>query len=300
MDLTSLYNHIKDKPVFIRKRLQEAQDNMESLRQGDLGWGETDLDGEEWNPDSSLDPSQPARIHYESYQDMAQMLFGPDPIIPVGLRPSMEIQNPSYDVNDPKFRQWEKVWVQSTEREKLLSCINNSNRHSPITQIVCIGLGIPQGEGEDEDDPEVEKRNYVQHLAVRDMAQELARLQNTDVRVFAQDPQYNEDDKTLLEKLSITIVNDPEAFLKIDESTFVVAICTSFPVRQVVADLFLERGTKGPAGIWGHFDPGSDDPASERVDTMMSNFVGIWTIGEGDEFWNYFGDSRFSWKRRDG
>jgi hypothetical protein len=53
----------------------------------------------------------------------------------------------------------------------------------------------------------------------------------------AQDPAYTQVDKAILHRRGIIVVNDPKAFLKIDESSLVVSFAPSIPVKQVVSDL---------------------------------------------------------------
>ncbi|KAK3309457.1 uncharacterized protein B0T15DRAFT_506238 [Chaetomium strumarium] len=78
---------------------------------------------------------------------------------------------------------------------------------------------------------------------------------------YAQDPLYTPLDKRVLEEDGITVVEDPAAFLEIDEASVVISVNPSIPVRQIIADI----ADPGPAIIiWNRVvDSGSGRTLAE-------------------------------------
>jgi hypothetical protein len=58
-----------------------------------------------------------------------------------------------------------------------------------------------------------------------------------EIQCFAQDPLYGPVDKQILHENGITVVDDPGAFLEIDEGSVVISAFPDIPVRQIVADI---------------------------------------------------------------
>ncbi|KAF2118103.1 hypothetical protein BDV96DRAFT_596976 [Lophiotrema nucula] len=83
------------------------------------------------------------------------------------------------------------------------------------------------------------------------------------IEIIAQDPAYTPLDETLLSQLStthpITVLNDPDALLAINDSTLVMSCYATFPIKQIVADLAAESPSSCPAGIlWNMLVFGED------------------------------------------
>lgn len=58
-----------------------------------------------------------------------------------------------------------------------------------------------------------------------------------EIKCYAQDPIYTPADEKVLYEAGITVIDDPRAFLEIDDSSVVISCCPDIPVRQIVADL---------------------------------------------------------------
>jgi len=54
---------------------------------------------------------------------------------------------------------------------------------------------------------------------------------------YAQDPAYTEIDKSVLEGSGITVLDDPKAFLEVDDSTVVISCGANVPVKQIISDI---------------------------------------------------------------
>ncbi|KAK4034798.1 hypothetical protein C8A01DRAFT_18456 [Parachaetomium inaequale] len=83
------------------------------------------------------------------------------------------------------------------------------------------------------------RRSVSQHalvLAVRDFVENNEKGEGT-VKCFAQDPIYVPMDKQVLGEVGITVVDDPSAWLEVDEGSVVIAIAPTIPVEEVLADI---------------------------------------------------------------
>lgn len=58
-----------------------------------------------------------------------------------------------------------------------------------------------------------------------------------EIKCFAQDPVYTPVDKQVLHEHGITVVDDPGAFLEVDDASVVISAFPNIPVRQIVADI---------------------------------------------------------------
>lgn len=57
------------------------------------------------------------------------------------------------------------------------------------------------------------------------------------IQCYAQDPVYTPVDEQVLREAGFTVVDDPRAFLEVDEASVVIAISADIPVRQIIADI---------------------------------------------------------------
>lgn len=60
-----------------------------------------------------------------------------------------------------------------------------------------------------------------------------------EISCFAQDPAYSESDKKVLKEYGISVVDNPEGFLKVDSSTIVISCAPQAPVKQIISDIAL-------------------------------------------------------------
>jgi hypothetical protein len=77
------------------------------------------------------------------------------------------------------------------------------------------------------------------------------------IKCYAQDPIYTPVDEEVLSEAGFTIVDDPRAFLEIDEASVVISIAPNIPVRQIVADIarpaimiWDEATVQDPTMLW--------------------------------------------------
>ena len=81
-------------------------------------------------------------------------------------------------------------------------------------------------------------RALTQHALLLELRKLLSQLRRgREIPCFVQHAAYEEADKQLLESLGVTVLENPDGFLEVDESTLVFSIAAAIPVKQVVADI---------------------------------------------------------------
>ncbi|XWW92120.1 hypothetical protein V2A60_000042 [Cordyceps javanica] len=71
-------------------------------------------------------------------------------------------------------------------------------------------------------------------LALRDF---LLSEKHSGMNCFAQDPNYTDTDRKILRSLDVAVLDDPRAFLQVDDGSVVVPIAPNIPVRQIITDI---------------------------------------------------------------
>ncbi|KAF1997670.1 hypothetical protein P154DRAFT_565169 [Amniculicola lignicola CBS 123094] len=195
-------------------------------------------------------------------------------------------------------------WGASLEREALVKGLQKMKETATVINIICIGNGNVRST---QDRPSLE--SCLQHFAAVTVAEELERIYlaagtqtSGPIKVFAQDPSYTLQCGKILDSLdlshSITILEDPDAFLAIDSGSLIFSCCPGVPVKQIVGDLATEDPSKCPAALFWtrslpeefqalekfevsttgfHFDDGLlsyhlCDPTSRRMEELMGQF----------------------------
>lgn len=72
-----------------------------------------------------------------------------------------------------------------------------------------------------------------------------------DIPIYVQDPAYTSLDRSILLEHKIEILDDPDGFLAVDDSTFVLSFAPNVAVKQVITEI-----AKPAAIIW---DRGRED-----------------------------------------
>ena len=142
------------------------------------------------------------------------------------------------------FNKYRKEWLESKTCCCLLEQIAGLSPEQTrgITKIVGIGLGALTNP-ERSEYPISGIRAFVQHAAIQTIADALEEQNGgREVECHAQDPENHQDVVVqFLETIGITPLNDPKAFLEVDENTFVVSVFPNIPVRQIVCDIVRPR-----------------------------------------------------------
>ncbi|KAI0100308.1 hypothetical protein GGR51DRAFT_575536 [Nemania sp. FL0031] len=115
-------------------------------------------------------------------------------------------------------------------------------------------------------------KQYALLLSMRELIAESSGRKVQEILCFAQDPILGPIALGTLEKLGVTVLDDPAAFLEVDDATVMISISPNVPVRQIITDIAR------PAGIiWnkGSLEEAErhhwTDPTSTRVEAMIKN-----------------------------
>ena len=184
------------------------------------------------------------------------------------------------------LRRSSRIWENTTQCQALRAILM-SRKDSSISNIVGLALGSFSTVY-----PSLQDRSAFQHvllLTLRDIYCSMQNLAQQSIPCFAQDPVCNIVDIIAAEEAGIKIVEDPDGFLEIDDSTVVFSCAPDIPVRQIVLDL-----ARPAVLIWDKLRNEDDDqfvschpsyvtecadlslyradPASPRVMTCVRNF----------------------------
>ena len=105
-----------------------------------------------------------------------------------------------------------------------------------INKIVTFALSPITRENDQEAMPGIARHALA--LALRDiLANNGKRQKPREIKCFAQDPIYSPVDQQVLAEAGFTVLDDPRAFLEVDENSVVIRIAPHIPVRQIIADI---------------------------------------------------------------
>ncbi|EHA26047.1 hypothetical protein ASPNIDRAFT_36526 [Aspergillus niger ATCC 1015] len=173
-----------------------------------------------------------------------------------------------------------RIW-ENTAQCQALREILMSRKDVSISRIVGLALGSFATVY-----PSLQDRSAFQHallLTLRDIYCNMQNIAQQSIPCFAQDPMCNIVDITAAEEAGIKILEDPDGFLEIDDSTVVFSCAPDIPVRQIVLDL-----ARPAVLIWDKLrneddDDHSADPSSPRVMTCLRNFYEEFEFPDYDE-----------------
>lgn len=77
-----------------------------------------------------------------------------------------------------------------------------------------------------------------------------------DIPCYVQDPIYTDIDRLLLDTHGVQVLDDPDGFLEVDNSSLVISCGSNAPIKQIVSDIAY--------------------PAAIVWDTMQKNDTSIW------------------------
>lgn len=209
---------------------------------------------------------------------------------PVQLTSHTPYQDDHLEQKQQIWAACQEVFLASRTRRLLQLQITSEHLRSGaprIQKVVCMGLGTLTRQTGSLEGLDAKHRPYFQHIAALSIAQGLEQLyaqhqerygeQKSGIRIFTQDPNYSNSDKTVLTENGITVLEDPNGLLAIDEHTFVMSAFPSFPLYEIIADML----PGGPAAIFDASLPtdgklGStmrcNEFAAPRVRKMLANY----------------------------
>lgn len=145
-----------------------------------------------------------------------------------------EVPNELGQDSKAHFQSTLRKWEASEHWNLLRSLIKTANNSNPIRQVIAFACGSFSW-----DLKNGTNRSAFQHASVLSVQRLLAEENDNlgDIQCFAQDPAYTQADKSILIESGITILEDPDAFLKVDDSTLIISYSPDVPVKQVTLDL---------------------------------------------------------------
>ncbi|KIX03742.1 uncharacterized protein Z518_07295 [Rhinocladiella mackenziei CBS 650.93] len=163
-----------------------------------------------------------------------------------------------------------RAWETSEQRRQLQSIISMKTL-CHVNKIIAFACG-PMAFS---DQAPWAIRSAYQHALVITLRDILSELQGHPIGCYAQDPGYTDIDRDVLENSAITILDDPQGFLEVDDSTVVLSFGADIPVRQIIADI-----ARPAMMIWDRSEFFEDeltksfgtDPDSSRVTKMIRTF----------------------------
>lgn len=78
----------------------------------------------------------------------------------------------------------------------------------------------------------------IQHallLSIRDHLSE--NRECAQIQCYSQEPAYSTKEKQALKEVEITVLEDPEAFLEVDDTSIIVSIGANVPVKQIITEI---------------------------------------------------------------
>ncbi|KAH6650288.1 hypothetical protein F5144DRAFT_555809 [Chaetomium tenue] len=86
-------------------------------------------------------------------------------------------------------------------------------------------------------DQEIHQRSTSQHAVMLEVRDFVKKSLGVEVQCFAQDPAYTSIDKQVLGELGITVLDDPRAWLQVENGSVVIAIEPTIPTTEIIADI---------------------------------------------------------------
>ncbi|OOF91856.1 hypothetical protein ASPCADRAFT_9267 [Aspergillus carbonarius ITEM 5010] len=181
------------------------------------------------------------------------------------------------------IRAWEESETCSHLKKTLFSVLS---RH-PINKIVgfpCSSISSPQ-----EDDRNL--RHGIQHALLLTVRRLLERTRECTTEhklpCYVQDPIYNDIEKEVLQDQGMQVVEDPQGFLEVDESSMVFSCASNVAVKEMITELarpaiiIWERVKQSQIETGDEDDDNffrSTDPVTPRVFDMLTNYYDNYTF----------------------
>ncbi|KAI1453900.1 hypothetical protein F4805DRAFT_352954 [Annulohypoxylon moriforme] len=131
------------------------------------------------------------------------------------------------------FQEVERQWRTSEYHERLQAALTMLETPLVLDKVVALALGhIVAGS-------HINDRSIIQHALVSSLHSTLRRrgILTAASKRYVQEPGYTQKDRDVLSSEGFTILNDPQAFITLDESSILVSICPDPPVEDIVVDI---------------------------------------------------------------
>ena len=160
------------------------------------------------------------------------------------------------------FKTGIEEWESTQICKQFRSILRTLKLPSPVKKIVGFACGTLDMQ-----------RSIFQHAMLLTMRDVLSEKNggSEPIPCYVQDPIYNANEQLVLEGAGITVLNDPQGFLEVDDTTAVVSIAPNVPVRQIISDIAMPALL-----IWDEVGESEDNAReykeTEYKDTKVSLF----------------------------
>lgn len=139
------------------------------------------------------------------------------------------------------FQKHIQSWKESDMCSQLVQVLDSSATTLEINKIVGVALGTISQYTEDS-----RNRSAFQHALVLTLREWLLQTKQ-DFPCYVQDPNYNPVDHSILGEYGVEVIDDPRAWLEIDEMSILFSCSPNVPVKEIVADI-----ARPAVVIWEH------------------------------------------------
>ncbi|KAI2620767.1 hypothetical protein GGS26DRAFT_570730 [Hypomontagnella submonticulosa] len=131
------------------------------------------------------------------------------------------------------FQDTERQWKASEYQDKLQETLASLKIPFALDKVIGFALGPLSLEFP------IDHRRIIQHALISVLHSTLLQRGSSSktFQRYVQDPWYTQKDKDVLSSEGFTILDDPEAFLTLDNSSILVSINPNVPVKQITADI---------------------------------------------------------------
>ncbi|KAI1138078.1 hypothetical protein F5Y05DRAFT_50427 [Hypoxylon sp. FL0543] len=158
------------------------------------------------------------------------------------------------------YQAMERQWRASQHYEQVQAILATIEVPCSLTKVIGLALGalVPRSQ--------VIKRHVLQHALISAIHSTLVRhgILSVSSKQYVQDPAYSQRARDILHSAGLTVLEDPQALLELDESSVLVCINTELPVEDIVADICRP-------GIIIWTQRRHNLPLSPRVNSMIEN-----------------------------
>jgi hypothetical protein len=128
-------------------------------------------------------------------------------------------------------------WEESRQCKDLLQVLRSTDL-SNVKQIVAFACGSIKFDATMEP---LDRRSMYQHgllLTIRKVLKEKQSLGDPlDISTWVQDPEYYAIDTSILTECGVSTLDNPDGFLKVDDSTMVLSFAPDVPIKQIITDI---------------------------------------------------------------
>ncbi|KAI8954706.1 hypothetical protein F4801DRAFT_446107 [Xylaria longipes] len=179
------------------------------------------------------------------------------PIRRIGI--GLEFKNPPTPPEED-FNMYQTIvqqWKTSQHFEQVQDVLASVEIPFAVTKVIGLGLGPLVVKSR------VFERCVFQHALISVLRQKFS----ISSSAYVQDPAYTQRDRNILHSAGLTVLEDPQGLLELDEYSILLAISPNIPIKDIVADI-----CRPGIIIWNNLTPNPRPPShGSRVTKMIEN-----------------------------